>query len=245
MTSRFVEALVGADRPVVMEVKRRTSDGSELLGDRTVAQVVAAFEAEGAPCLSVVTGRWFGGSEALLAEVAALTTLPILRKDFVTSGAGLARSRDLGASAVLLTSALLAHSTLGRLVDRALALGLTPFVEVVTEEEALRVPRAGECVVAVNNKDIRARERGAAELERSGNLLAAVRRGGTPCPVSASGIEDPSDAAKLLQRGYAGLLVGTGLLRRVTLRDWCQEFDRHRAAADPPPRQPGTGQAST
>ena len=252
MTSRFIDALVSADRPVVMEVKRRASDGSELLDGRTVAQTVAAYEAAGAPCLSVVTGRWFGGSEALLAEVAGLTALPILRKDFVTSGTSLVRSRDLGASAVLLTSALLACSTLGRLVDQALDLGLTPFVEVVTEEEALRVPRAGECVVAVNNKDIRVRERGAVELERSRNLLAAVRHGGTPCPVSASGLERPSDAAEMLERGYAGLLVGTGLLRRATPRDWCQEFDRLRAATYPaasPSRPwgqvPRTGRAST
>ncbi|NYH55670.1 indole-3-glycerol phosphate synthase [Nocardiopsis arvandica] len=230
MTSRFVEALVGADLPVVMEIKRRAPDGSELLRGRTVAQVVTAYEEAGAPCLSVVTGRWFGGSEALLAEVATLTALPVLRKDFVTSGRGLARSRDLGASAVLLTSTLLAHSTLCRLVDRALDLGLTPFVEVATEAEALRVPRAGECVVAVNNKDIRARERGAAELERSRELLTAVRLGGTPCPVSASGIDHPVDAAELLASGYAGLLVGTGLLGRARPRDWCQEFDRHRAA---------------
>ncbi|WP_017579236.1 beta/alpha barrel domain-containing protein [Nocardiopsis valliformis] len=252
MTSRFIEALVGSDRPVVMEVKLRASDGSELLGGRTVAQTVAAYETAGAPCLSVVTGRWFGGTEELLAEVAGLTALPILRKDFVTSETGLARSRDLGASAVLLTSALLARSTLGRLVDQALGLGLTPFVEVVSEEEALHVPRAGECVVAVNNKDIRAREQGAAELERSRNLLAAVRRGGTPCPVSASGLERPSDAAEMLERGYAGLLVGTGLLRRATPRDWCQEFDRLRTAtcpAAPPPRPrrqaPRTGLSST
>ena len=67
-----------------MEVKRRDADGVELMGDRTIPEIVAEYIAAGAPCISVVTGRWFGGDDEMLREVAALTDLPLLKKDFIT-----------------------------------------------------------------------------------------------------------------------------------------------------------------
>jgi indole-3-glycerol phosphate synthase len=226
MTSDFISALLDADRPVIMEVKRQDPEGRDLLGRRTVAEIVAGYEAAGAPCISVVTGRWFGGTDDTLREVAALTDRPLLQKDFITKRGQLRTARELGASAVLLTAALLPRSTLGNLVDAALALGLTPFVEVTSGAEAEAIPRAGECVVAVNNKDIKQRERDVADVDRSVALLPALARTGTACPVSASGIDRPEVAARLLDEGFAGLLVGTGLLRAPGgARAWADELD--------------------
>lgn len=236
---RFTDALLAAPRPVIMEVKRQDADGTDLLGARSVTEVVAAYEEAGAPCISVVTGRWFGGGEALLEEVAASTRLPLLRKDFLTSRRQLERSRDLGASAVLLTVRLLPGGVLARLVDHALELGLTPFVEVADAAEAAAVPRAGRCVVAVNNKDITTRERLPGDIERSSTLLPAVRETGARCAVSASGIAGPEDAARLLDEGFDGLLIGTGLLRAPHPAHWCTALDAARERPGAFPGVPG------
>jgi indole-3-glycerol phosphate synthase len=225
----FTAALAAAGRPVVMEVKRQDADGRDLMGGRTVAEVVAGYEEAGAPCLSVVTGRWFGGTEDLLREVASLTDLPLLRKDFVTGRAQLARTRELGADAVLLTAKLLPSGVLARLTEQALELGLTPFVEVADEAEAGAVAHGSRCVVAVNNKDIATRERLVGDPERSTDLLPAVLRTGTRCAVSASGIADPGRAAALLDAGFGGLLIGTGLLRAQSPADWCARLDAARS----------------
>lgn len=211
--SLFVDALRGARLPLIMEIKRHDGDGADLLGDRSVADVLAEYEKAGAPCVSVVTGRWFGGTESMLREVAEHTTLPILQKDFITRRTQVTRARDLGASAVLLTAGLLPRSSMTSLVDACLSIGLTPFVEVTDEAEIAAVPHADQCVIAVNNKDIRNKERDCGDIGRSLRLLPAVERTGTPCPVSASGIAGPEVAAQLLAAGYAGLLMGTTLLR--------------------------------
>ncbi|AYN38961.1 indole-3-glycerol-phosphate synthase [Streptomyces dangxiongensis] len=234
MNTPFGDALAAAARPLVMEVKLRDADGRDLLGGRGVAETVERFEAAGAPCLSVVTGHWFGGTEDLLREVASRTSLPLLRKDFVTSRRQLERTRELGASAVLLTGRLLPAGVLARLTDRALGLGLTPFVEVADAAEAAMVARGPECVVAVNNKDIATRERLSADLGRSLSLLPAVRATGTRHPVSASGITGPVTAARLLGAGFAGLLIGTELLRTPSLTAWCAEFDAARSTRGAP-----------
>ena len=226
MTSAFIEALLSARRPVVMELKRQDAAGRDLFAGRSVEDLVAAYEDAGAPCLSVVTGHWFGGTRDLLREVARATELPVLQKDFLTRRSQLEQAREDGASAVLLTAALLPRSTLGNLVGHAVRLGLTPFVEVSTEAETLRVPHGESCVIAVNNKDIATRERGPADVGRSRDLLPALRRTGTPCPVSASGIDRPDVAARLVREGFAGVLIGTGLLRADSPTHWLDDFDR-------------------
>jgi indole-3-glycerol phosphate synthase len=227
----FAEALAHAPLPVIMELKPRSAEGEDLFQGRSPGELVALYEEVGAPCLSVVTGHWFGGTTDLLRDVASRTGLPVLQKDFLTNAGQLSAARDLGASAVLLTAALLPRTALAKLVDTSLSLGLTPFVEVTSEAEVAALPPCDECVVAVNNKDIRARERGGADIERSLRLLPALASTGTRCPVSASGIGEPEVAARLLDAGFAGLLVGTGLLRADGLEAWCRALDDHRVGA--------------
>ncbi|MFB7124086.1 indole-3-glycerol-phosphate synthase [Kitasatospora sp. NPDC056273] len=229
MSPSFIDALLAAPRPLVMEVKLRDPHGADLLGPRTVTDLVTRYEQAGAPCLSVVTGRWFGGTPRLLREVTTATRLPVLQKDFLTRPAQLEAARALGASAVLLTAALLPATSLTRLVTTALDLGLTPFVEITEERELDTLPRIAECVVAVNNKDIRTRERDRGDLGRSLRLLPALRAAGCRAPVSASAITDPHDAARLLDAGYAALLIGTSLMRTGDLTGWLADLDAARA----------------
>lgn len=230
MTSTFVDALRSAPVPVITEVKLTDGSGAELLDSRAVPEVVESYLDAGARCMSVVTGRWFGGSSQLLREVAALTDVPLLQKDFLTRESQLRQAKELGASAVLLTATLLPTAVLGHLIEHALRLELTPFVEICSEEELGMLRHGPDCVVAVNNKDIRGKERDPAHVERSLQLLAAVTDSGSPCPVSASGIQRPEVAAHLLNSGYAGLLVGTALLRASSPRAWFAELVRHRSA---------------
>ena len=88
---------------------------------------------------------------------------------------------------------------------------------------------AEECIIAINNKDIRTQEREAGDIDLSRSLLDAVIDTGTPCPVSASAILDPKVAAELVTAGFKGLLIGTGLLRADSVKGFVDEFERHRA----------------
>lgn len=218
--SAFLDTLLAAPLPVIAEIKPHTADGLALVGDRTPAELVRSYEEAGAACLSVVTGRWFGGDPRLLRDVTSRCRLPLLQKDFIVTERHVAHAVELGASAVLLTATLLPAGALATLVSAALRAGLTPFVEVVDEAQIAAVPHPDECVIAVNNKDIADRERGDADLDRSATLLPAVLASGCLCPVSASGIEHPTQAAVLLDAGYRGVLVGTALLRAASPAEW-------------------------
>ena len=225
----FIDALLAARLPVIMEVKRQDGHGVELMGDRTVSEVVSEYVGAGASCLSVVTGRWFGGTNEMLEEVAGLTDLPILKKDFITRERQIVEAKEMGASAILLTARILPKAPFQKLIETTLSHGLTPFVEVAEPDEIDSVIHADQCIVAVNNKDIRTQERDAGDIDLSRTLLEATIRTGTPCPVSASAITDPRVAAELIGAGYKGLLIGTGLLRSGSVKNWIAEFERHRS----------------
>ena len=228
--ARFVDALLAAPLPVIMEVKRRTGEGEELMGERTIPDLVAEYTAAGAPCISVVTGRWFGGDDQMLRDVAELTTLPLLKKDFITREKQIAEAVEMGASAILLTAQILPKTSLPKLIDITLSHGLTPFVEVIDEDELGRVTHPEQCIVAINNKQIRTQERDAGDIDVSRAMLEPAIRTGTPCPVSASAITDPRVGAELIAAGFKGLLIGTGLLRSGSVQGWVDEFEQHRAS---------------
>jgi indole-3-glycerol phosphate synthase len=231
--SCFADALLDAPLPVIMELKRRSAHGLDLFRERTARSIVEQYEACGAPCLSVVTGPWFGGHDSLLCEVAAATDLPILKKDFVATPRQVADAKAMGASAILLTAELLPAARVRRLVETSLAHELTPVVEVVHEAHLGHLAHADQCVVAIANKEIRMREQGPASLERGLALLPAARGTGARCIVSASGIETPSVAADLLAAGFDGLLVGTALLTADDPATWLSELRVDRRAGFP------------
>ncbi|WP_103500685.1 indole-3-glycerol phosphate synthase, partial [Streptomyces sp. SM14] len=208
MSTPFVDALLAAERPVVMEVKARDAQGADLLRGRRPGDVAAAYAAAGAPCVSVVTGRWFGGTPPMLREVADRVRVPLLQKDFITRRSQLETARELGASAVLLTAALLPAEAMRSLAAACHERGLTPFVEIASMDEITELPEPDKCVLAVNAKDIKLRERDAGDSRRGPELLPALRAAGTRCPVSASAVDTPGSAAALLAAGFAGLLVG-------------------------------------
>jgi indole-3-glycerol phosphate synthase len=234
MPSAFTEALLAGRLPIIMEVKRSDGEGAELIGERTIPEILEQYVAAGAPCISVVTGKWFGGDDGMLTEVAGLTDLPLLKKDFITREKQIVAAKEMGASAVLLTAKILPSKTFQHLIELALGHGLTPFVEVVDESELESVIHPGECVIAVNNKDINTREREPGDIDTSRSMLEATIRAGTPCPVSASAILDPRVAAELVDSGFKGLLIGTGLLRADSIQGWVDEFERHRDALKAP-----------
>ena len=68
------------------------------------------------------------------------------------------------------------------------------------------------------------------DIDLSRSLLEATLETGTPCPVSASAITDPKVGAELVDAGFRGLLIGTGLLLADSVQGWVDDFERHRSA---------------
>ncbi len=210
-----------ADRvPVIAEVKLASATQGPLMDPARVPELVAAYERGQAVAISVVTGAWFGGHIDLLRRVRALTALPLLRKDFIVTERDLQVSCEAGANAVLLTRRLLRADALSRLAERAVALGLTPFVELADRQELQSTPLPPSCVLALTNRDIRQREADGGDLRHSLALAPEVLNVPAAAHVSASGIGHPAEVTRLTAAGFDGCLVGTALMQSPDPAAW-------------------------
>lgn len=200
--------------PLAADIKPFSPRDGELFADRDPVDLAKALEAAGVCALSVVTEPiHFGGSLDLLTRVANAVSLPVLRKDFITSAQQIDETIDAGADAVLLTVATMPELKITGLYRRAISLGLEPLVEVHTESE-LRfalglVPRPE--IIGINNRDITTLEKDDGNVSVTEELANLVPDG--VAILSESSILTPDDAQRAYEAGAHAVLVGTAILQ--------------------------------
>ncbi|BCJ77746.1 indole-3-glycerol phosphate synthase [Catellatospora sp. IY07-71] len=213
-------ALRRAGVGVIAEVKRSSPSKGALAEIPDPAELAAEYEAGGARAVSVLTeGRWFGGSLDDLAAVRARIGIPVLRKDFVCSTYQVHEARAFGADLVLLIVAALEQKVLSGLLDRIESLGMTPLVEVHTEEEADRALEAGARVIGVNARNLRT-----LEVDRSVFERIAPGLPNSVIKIAESGVRGPLDLIKYASAGADAVLVGEGLVTQKSPRDAVAEL---------------------
>lgn len=151
----FAAALRRSTVAVIAELKRSSPSKGTLDGSLVAGSRAAAYAAGGAAALSILTEPTrFGGGLGDLRDARAAVELPLLRKDFITDEIQLLEARAYGASAALLIARALEPRQLAALAAQAVALGLTPLIEVRDTQELERAVEVREAVIGVNNRDL-------------------------------------------------------------------------------------------
>ena len=205
----FAGALRGAGLAVIAEVKQRTPSMGVLTTDYRPARLAESYERGGAAAISVLTHRaGFGGSVDHLDAVREATSLPILRKDFITDAYQVVEARAHGADAVLLIVAALTPHSLVALLNLAKDHGLAALVEVHDEDETRVAVDAGAQVIGVNHRDLRTFAVDLALTERLRPLIPRER-----VVVAESGIKGRAEARRMREAGADAILAGEVLMR--------------------------------
>lgn len=198
--------------PVIPDIKCKSPEAGDLLRGRDPIALAKSLAAAGAPVLSVVTEtEHFGGSPELLRQIAQSTSVPILRKDFITTREQLHESAEIGASGVLLIAAQLEIEQLRELIDEAWALGLEPLVETHTEAEIIVANELMVTFLGINNRNIMEWEMDDGNVNTTEKLAGLVRPG--VLLLSESSIASPGDVLRATAAGAHAVLVGTAILR--------------------------------
>jgi len=233
----FAGALTAHGFGLIAEVKQR----SPSMGDMRAENIVTAADAyEASPvvhAVSVLTNEThFGMGMADLAEIAAASNKPVLRKDFILDPYQIYAARAAGADAVLLMANVLSAGQLAEFHALVLELGMEALFEVHEEQEIDALPATAR-VVGINSRKFKSRDgfipagRSAEEdftldfaaFELAESLPAGCVR------VAESGVTPQTVAP--LARHFDAALVGTSLLRDPRgVRAGLEDFARALAA---------------
>jgi len=205
----FLGALRQATLSVIAEMKQRTPSMGMLAEDYRPADIAHAYAEGGASAVSVLTHMaGFGGRPEHLRLVRSATSLPVLRKDFVTDPYEVAEARAHGADAVLLIVAALEPAQLKDLIAVTKSRGLAALVEVHDERETAGALEAGAAAVGVNHRDLRDFSVDLGLTERLRKMVPKE-----VVLVAESGIRGPADARRMREAGADAILVGELLMR--------------------------------
>jgi indole-3-glycerol phosphate synthase len=205
----FTSALRRPGLAVIAEMKQRTPTMGVLAEDYSPADLAHVYTEGGAAAISVLTHMAsFGGRPEHVMAARAATSLPILRKDFVTDPFEIAEARAAGADAVLLIVAALQPAQFADLMAVARSRGISALVEVHDEKETNSALEAGAQLIGVNHRDLRTFAVDLALTERLRKLIPT-----TVVVVAESGIRTPDDARRVYEAGANAILVGEALMR--------------------------------
>lgn len=194
---------------VIAEIKKASPSAGVIRPDFNPVEIAREYKRAGAAALSVLTEPLhFRGSLADLAAVRLATDLPVLRKDFIVDEYQLIEARAYGADAVLLIATVLDKTELRDLHDAALALGLTPLVELYDPAELEKVDLDKVQVLGVNNRDLATFE---VDPLRAARVLQAVPA--QIVRVAESGLRTAEDLANVRRRGLDAALIGEAFMR--------------------------------
>jgi len=215
----FAHALTAEGFGLIAEWKHRSPSMGEMRAKNVLAAPAAYEKSPVVRAISVLTNSThFGGTIDDLARLAAASTKPVLRKDFILDPYQVYAARAAGADAVLLMANVLSADRMAELHELVLELGMESLFEVHEEAEIDSLP-AGARVVGINSRKFKSREGFVAAgqssdadftldfsaFELAQNLPAGCIR------VAESGVT-PATVAPLA-RHFDAALVGTSLLR--------------------------------
>jgi len=194
----------GASVSVIAECKRRSPSRGILRHPYDPVAIAMGYASAGAAAVSVLTEpTFFDGALDHLTAVRAAVSVPLLRKDFISTPFQIVEARAAGADAVLLIVGALAPETLTRLLSEATRQGLAALVEVHSLEELRVALEAGALVVGVNSRNLKTLD---VDLRVFDGLIDEIPDAVTA--VAESGIREAADVRRLRSAGYDAFLIG-------------------------------------
>ena len=205
----FKANLLNKDQAIIAEIKKASPSAGIISEDFDPIQKAKDYEAFGAAALSILTEEdFFLGSIEYLKEVKAVTSLPILRKDFMIDEYQIYEAKLIGADCILLIASLLSDTQMLRFVRLAENLELDYLIEVHDEKELSRAEHFKNALIGVNNRNLKTFE---VDLDNSVRLKNQFN--GDNIFIAESGIKNQEDMIYLKEKGLNIFLIGESLMK--------------------------------
>ena len=205
----FKESLLNKDQAVIAEIKKASPSAGIISEDFDPIKKAKEYEDFGASALSILTEEdFFQGSSQYLEDVKAITSLPILRKDFMIDEYQIYEAKLIGADCILLIASVLNDDEIQSFVDLAESLELDYLIEIHDLNELERVKNFSNAMIGVNNRNLKTFD---VDLNNSINLKNAFNSNNLF--VAESGIKSQDDIDTLKAHDIHVFLIGESLMK--------------------------------
>ena len=206
---KFKASLAGKAEAIIAEIKKASPSAGIISESFDPIQKAREYEDFGAAALSILTEEdFFLGSNQYLKDVKAITSLPILRKDFMVDEYQIYEAKLIGADCILLIASILSDIEITDFVALAEDLELDYLIEVHDAEELQRVKHFNNALIGVNNRNLKTFE---VDINNSVNLKNSFSANNIF--IAESGIKNKDDMNYLKERGINVFLIGESLMR--------------------------------
>jgi indole-3-glycerol phosphate synthase len=197
---------------IIAEIKFASPSEGVIHPNGNHVTIAQSYLKAGASMLSILTEPLYfkGELDYLKAIREACPDALLLRKDFILDPYQLLEAKAYGADAVLLIAAMTEPAVTENLYDQALALDLTPLVEVHDETDLDQALSLGASFIGVNNRNLTTLQ---IDLDTSRRL--AARKPKDSVFICESGLSKPEDVRAMHALGYQGFLMGSHFMRQA------------------------------
>jgi len=216
----FKEYLKKEGFVIIAEIKRASPLKDDFRPDFNPLALVEAYIKGGAKAISIITEEiYFRGSLEYLAAIRTVTSLPLLRKDFILDPIQIEEAKAFGADIVLLISSILEKKDLAELIKYTKKLGLSALVEVHTEEDLEKALGSGAEIIGINNRNLSTLQ---ININQALKLFPLIPK---EIPVIAeSGYNSAEELREIKKQGFKGVLIGTSLVKSKDPEKKLKEF---------------------
>lgn len=210
--NRFVDAITAAHgQAIIAEYKRASPSLGDINLAVTVEQAVKTYQANGATCVSILTEKKkFKGDLDFIRRAKTVSTLPILRKDFITRKEQIVESKTVGVDAILLIVANLTDVQLEDFITTAHQLKLQTLLEVHGLTELRRALKLNSDLVGVNSRNLKTLE---IDLSLFDQLIQHIPD--DVITIAESGITNEQQLQHVRDLGFDGALIGTYYMKQL------------------------------
>ncbi len=194
---------------LIAEIKKASPSCGVLREDFDPVKIAQVYEANKAESISILTdGKFFQGKLSYISRVREVTTIPILRKDFIIDEYQLYESFIAGADAVLLISDILSEEELTSFLSIVNRLNMSGVVEVHSEWDLEKALKVGSPILGINNRDLHTFK---VDINTTSRLIRLIPKG--KVVIAESGITSYEKVMFLKSLGVDAVLIGEAFMR--------------------------------
>ena len=141
---------------IIAEIKKASPSAGIIIKNYDPVEIASIYNKNKATCLSVLTEEdFFYGNLVHISKIKQKIKLPILCKDFFIDKFQVSLAKSYGADAILIILAGVSDRVANELYEEALRLNMSIIVEVHTVEEARRALKFKDCLIGINNRNLK------------------------------------------------------------------------------------------